>query len=449
MRSGHQNAAVVEVDTLVIGAGVGGLTVARSIAEQGRTVMVVEIAERIGGSAILSEGYVWTAPSLEAFQAEDPQGDDEKFVAMSRELDAALDDIARSGVGVGPPLTAVLGFGHGRQIDIAAYLDGCAKTVSRHGGWVMLRHKPEKLLTAEGRVLGAVVTDLSTGDSAEVRAGSTVLATGGFHASETLRAELMGEWARSLLLRANPRSLGVGIELGRAAGGALSSQMDRFYGHLVPSPLTDWHVDIYTRLTNYHSKRGLLLDRDGLRFTDEYRGDHANAQAVARRGPAVLFIDDTVWREAAIASPVEGMPAFDRVLDAREFGAHVSVADSVGELVQPTTTWGFDAVRLERTILDFNAGKVIPARGDSTPMLKPPFALVEVQPAITFTYGGLSTDTSGRVLDEAGFPIPGLFAAGVDAGGVNGVGYTGGLVRGLTLGRLAARAIVEERADDQ
>src|SRR5918994_4879323 len=36
------------------------------------------------------------------------------------------------------------------------------------------------------------------------------------------------------------------------------------------------------------------------------------------------------------------------------------------------------------------------------PLVEPPFHALEVQPAITFTYGGLRTDPDGRVLDPHG-----------------------------------------------
>jgi predicted oxidoreductase len=42
------------------------------------------------------------------------------------------------------------------------------------------------------------------------------------------------------------------------------------------------------------------------------------------------------------------------------------------------------------------------------------------------TKGGLRTDTRARVLDEAGKPIPGLYAAGNTMAAVSGATYPGG-----------------------
>lgn len=61
-----------------------------------------------------------------------------------------------------------------------------------------------------------------------------------------------------------------------------------------------------------------------------------------------------------------------------------------------------------------------------------------MQPAITFTDGGLRTDAEGRVLDHDGVPVGGLWAAGVDVGGLSNRTYAGGLAPAFITGRRAA-----------
>ena len=65
-------------------------------------------------------------------------------------------------------------------------------------------------------------------------------------------------------------------------------------------------------------------------------------------------------------------------------------------------------------------------------------AAVRVAAAITHTIGGLRVDERARVLDEHDEPVDGLFAAGVDAGGISTGGYASGLASALVLGRTAA-----------
>jgi succinate dehydrogenase/fumarate reductase flavoprotein subunit len=67
---------------------------------------------------------------------------------------------------------------------------------------------------------------------------------------------------------------------------------------------------------------------------------------------------------------------------------------------------------------------------------------VAVRPADLGMAAGLVTDASARVLDEAGVPIPGLFACGNDMQSVMNGAYPGpGITLGpaLVFGCLAAR----------
>jgi succinate dehydrogenase/fumarate reductase flavoprotein subunit len=70
---------------------------------------------------------------------------------------------------------------------------------------------------------------------------------------------------------------------------------------------------------------------------------------------------------------------------------------------------------------------------------------VKVAPSITHTVGGLAVDDGCRVsreMDEQ--PIPGLYAAGVEVGGVSTGGYTSGLASALVFGRTAAESALSD-----
>lgn len=59
----------------------------------------------------------------------------------------------------------------------------------------------------------------------------------------------------------------------------------------------------------------------------------------------------------------------------------------------------------------------------ANPIVTPPFAAYPVTAHLTFTYGGVKTDTQARVLGTNNVPIPGLFAAGE----MTGIFYNGKL----------------------
>jgi predicted oxidoreductase len=82
-----------------------------------------------------------------------------------------------------------------------------------------------------------------------------------------------------------------------------------------------------------------------------------------------------------------------------------------------------------------------PRTGPSEHLREPPFVAVKVAPYITHTVGGLAVDGGCRVLREADDrPIPGLYAAGVEVGGVSTGGYTSGLASALVFGSIAVES---------
>lgn len=83
---------------------------------------------------------------------------------------------------------------------------------------------------------------------------------------------------------------------------------------------------------------------------------------------------------------------------------------------------------------------------DATPLVAPPYYVIEVVPALTFSFGGLRIDVGARVLDEQGVPIPGLLAAGADSGGVFYRAYAGGLANALVFGLRAVDTTVASLA---
>jgi tricarballylate dehydrogenase len=92
------------------------------------------------------------------------------------------------------------------------------------------------------------------------------------------------------------------------------------------------------------------------------------------------------------------------------------------------------------SVKDGRRADVVPPKSNwAMPIEQGPFYAYGVTCGITFTFGGLRTDTHGRVVDAAGTPIPGLLAAGEMLGGLFSGNYPGGsgLAAGCVFGRRA------------
>jgi fumarate reductase flavoprotein subunit len=249
-------------------------------------------------------------------------------------------------------------------------------------GW---RFDPRGLTDALVRVAGRV--ELGRVPMPGTETGPVVLATGGFS------ARLARE--RGLALRSNPWSSGDGLDLGRERGAGTTAGMDEFYGRAMPAPPARWdeaelvdHAQLYGRIAHVFDDVGAPIAVD----PDDW-SENRLVQEIARRGGLAWYV---VSREDLGRRTPHGTVA--EVIDrARSAGA--TVEDRDGALA------------------------------------------VHVVAAVTHTIGGLAIDERARVLDPAGRPVDGLYAAGVDAGGWSTGGYASGLAAALVFGRIAAEEL--------
>ena len=258
------------------------------------------------------------------------------------------------------------------------------------------RFEPAGLVSALAAAAGAIELG-----SAEIGDGPSILCTGGFAASAGLVARYIAP-AAPLRLRASPWSTGDGLEHALARGAATSVGLAEFYGRNMPDG--PWGERDFVRASQLYGRLARIFDKAGEEFfaaTDVSWSETNVVQATARRPGARAFY---LLDEAALGRRVREQTVADLVAAAPS-EARVEVAD----LPFPAP-----------------AGTV---------------AAVRVSAAITHTIGGLVVDERARVLQADGTAIDGLWAAGVDVGGVAAGGYASGLAQALVLGLVAAEDV--------
>ena len=439
-----------EFDLLVLGGGMAGLSAAAWSVRQGRSVLLVEKGE-LGGSA-LNAGFIWTAPSLEVLREAIPDGDPRLGERLIEDFKPAVDWVRSLDVECQPAVD-VLRFGRGHQTSLLNYLRACELIVRDDPrSEILLPGTAHRLLVEDGEVCGADLL-LSSMETRTVRAEAIVLATGGFQGDPDLRASLIHPQARYIPLRGNWYSSGDGLRLGSEAGAAFGPDDAGFYGHLMPSGVSFGEHDDFVALSLYYSEHSLLLNLECRRFVDETVGDHLNTMALLGQPEARgLIVSDARVREEWILRPyVEGVRPVDAFDLCYQRGARCAVAEDLDELALMPPEWGYDGAAVQRALVDFNrqcedGSHDPPRRFDAVPIQDPPYYVIEVVPAITFTFGGLLVDSEARVLDRDGGVIPGLHAAGADAGGLYVRAYAGGIAAALIFGLRAARTALETAA---
>jgi len=211
-----------------------------------------------------------------------------------------------------------------------------------------------------------------------------VLATGGF--AKRLALE------RGLLLRANPWSDGAGLAHAVSRRADFTDDLEEFYGRVMPAPPARISEQDFVPLSQLYGAWARVYADDGRDITPPSVAWHENDLAQEIGETAWYVLDD------------EGLArARERVEAARVAG---------GTVIDPA----------ELPFVTPTGSRVA----------------VHVAAAVTHTIGGVRVDTRARVIEENESPIDGLYAAGVDVGGVATGGYASGLAQALVLGLVAA-----------
>lgn len=437
---------------IIVGAGMAGLCAALQARELGADVEVLEKGDVPGGSLAMSGGTLWCAASYEDLRRLVPRGDP----LLARAL---VDDYA-DGVSYLQAHGAVLTrlpslpdrITYLMEPNPRAFVSDMLAGLNRMGVVPRTGTCAEHLLRdSDGHVAGVRARG-PDGVLRDLRADAVVLASGGFQGNREMAARYFGRWSDRLVLRGSPNNTGDGFIMGSAAGAAPSAGMSSFYGHLIPAPPASVPVNDFIAYTQYHSEHAVLVNLRGERFCDESLGDETSCQAVAREPEALAFVlfDHTVYRNFAVRPAGGGARASDTFYESLALGAPGGTAATIEELCSGLELHGVHAAGALATLREFNAAALagtaarlrIPRRARANALTQPPFYALGLTPGITFTLGGLRINAQAQVLDRAQRVIPGLYAAGADAGGIHNEQYAGGLCLGLVFGRRAARHAV-------
>jgi fumarate reductase flavoprotein subunit len=436
--------------TIVVGGGFAGLVAALQAAELGARVTLLEKGEQLGGSFVYSSGYVWSYKDLKTFRQEVPGGDVALHKLILEQLERGLSWLEDHGVTAltretGNPLTV------GARFDPEQTVAILVDRVVASGGQILLGTALDGLVEEPEGCIGGVRVVVLGKERRIESSDAVVLASGGFAANPDLVRHHVIQGPGSMRLRAHPWSTGEGFLAALRAGALASAALDEFYGRNLPAPPAHFSPEEFVEVSQLYGRYTVAINRNGERYTDEAAdwSETALVQATARQPGlrAWYVLDGAGLRERIRERTVEEM-----VKAAQRVGGKVLQAESLKELAEKLAEQSVPRENVVRTLKEYNAavasgrgGELSPPRSDPAALVqRPPLTAVEVAPAITHTIGGLAVDTGCRVLRQTdGQPLPRLYAAGVEVGGVSVGGYTSGLATALVFGRVAARSAVE------
>lgn len=477
------------MNVVVVGCGIGGLSAAVSALQHGAKVTILERATREdrGGQTRYTEAYFRMKSETEVsddFEDHlatngsgylDPElvaetaGNRENWPALARSLSLTDPDfIGTFAEEAGPTVQWLKGFGLKFDFLPTQFLTKSQPRLLPVGGGLALVEG----LAAQAEALGAAflyqttATDLIRDEDGTVRgvscvgadrkakrltADAVVLASGGFQGNAEMMTRYVGP--RSVYLRPICRggyyNKGEGIRMALAAGAAPNGEYGSYHAEPVDprSGISEPSVFIFPY--------GILVNKDGNRFTDEAPGtvdayyERVTRQIYAQRdGLAYTILD------------AEHLKIPNYRLGIRTEHPPIA-ADTVEDLAAKLE---INPAGLRRTIDAYNAacvpgdykplaldgvatrGLVPPKSNWALPLKTAPFHAYPIISANVFTFGGLKVDRNSQVVDHDGYSIPNLYAAGEIIGSYYH-NYTGAtsVLKGATFGRIAGLHLTRNR----
>jgi 3-oxosteroid 1-dehydrogenase len=339
-------------------------------------------------------------------------------------------------------------------------------SLNQAGGKLWLNAPLLELICEAERVSGAVVE--RQGQRLRVRARrALVLAAGGFERNPLMRAEHLPLAPNPLWSGSQSGNTGDAIQAAARIGAATLNMDSAWWGTSLCLPGED-------RARLLAIERALpgsiIVNQAGQRYMNEAASYHVAGQEMLRchsaESPTIpsWLLFDATWRKTYPLGPL--IPDLPDRLQAANLRAVLRRGASWDQLAQRI---GVPATALAATIerfnqqarsgvdADFHRGESIYDRyyGDPrvtpNPTLRaletPPFYAVQVVPGDIGTNGGLATNEYAQVLNAAGKPIAGLYAAGNTAATIMGHSYPAAgatLGPGMTFGYIAARHALGE-----
>jgi len=347
---------------------------------------------------------------------------------------------------IGTVLGALWPRTHGTAYPVGTgFIKVLSENADKLGVETMLETKANELIVERGRVVG-VKASRPDGTQVVLRASrGVVMATGGFGANPEMRAKYNTYWPSLPLTMPTtntPNATGDGIVMGEKAGADLFGMG---FIQLMPSshPVTGslgggvWGS----------AEDQVFVNEQGDRFVNEYAERDVLASAALKQSHALFYI---ICDKNTCGISPEGKNGWGDNIEDLVKTKSIYRADTLEEL---EAQLGMPKGALVAQIAKYNSyidQAKDPDFGKTNFGHKievGPFYATPRSPSVHHTMGGLAIDPSARVLDKAGAAIPGFYAAGEVAGGVNAGNRLGGnaIPTAIVYGRIAGANAAAKR----
>lgn len=421
-------------DVVVVGGGGAGFAAAITAANAGKSVVLLEKMGVFGGDTALSGGEMaapgnWIqvqegiADSPDALAKDMLEGGDNAgdpaLVQIIAEgaLDSSQWLTFEGGISWKHDLMQFGGHNTKRSI-IPITHSGSEMTtkLTKRAGEIdtltLAKNSPAVELVKSGdAITGVKVKNTVTGKESTIACKAVVLASGGFGSNIDMRVKYNPAMDDSILSTDSVGATGDGITMGEAAGANL---IDMQYIQTYPTCDTQTGALLYVgnmRLEN----RAICINKEGDRFVEEMERRDVISNAIKEQTDGIGYMifnqDGLDHTDIATVNAAEMDGLFGR--------GQLAKGETIAEACEP---FGIDAAELQKTVEKWNgyckdgADPDFNYRAALNPIEGGPYYILAYKPSVHYTMGGLHINTDAQVLDSDAAPIPGLFAAGEQAG---------------------------------
>jgi tricarballylate dehydrogenase len=456
-----------EYDVAVVGSGTAGLVAGLRTAELGYSVAVLEKApkKRQGGHTRFSESF--RVPSvgtnLEQYGYEFAVDD-------YTEEDFYRDIMSQTSGKADEALTTTLVENAGETVEwlTAAGVDWRMEPLAV--GYTAARtwfdgEEYVETLTAAGEDAGAdfwfetEAADLHRAPTGEIDGigartadggvkfdvDAVILAAGDYGSSDEKRVRYYGPGFDEMNVRGSRYNTGEALMMAESEGANLVGQWGGAHMALIDAASPDVEGGA-NRVDGY--QYGVILNNHGKRFVDE--GEDARAHTYAKFGRKIfeqpshvgfIVLDSKTHDMVRATGPSDPVQAdgIEDLLAEIGCGDPAAGVETIREFNDACDPDEFDPKTLDG---NGTAGLDLEKSNWAIPVDEPPYFAYAVTGGITFSFGGVKTNTDASVIDTRDGSIPGLFAAGNSTGGLFYDNYPGGTAQtnAAVYGKIAAES---------
>lgn len=320
------------------------------------------------------------------------------------------------------------------------FIDAYMGKVGDLGIEIVYNTAAKELIQEGGKVVGVKAEDRE-GNAYTFKANKNViLATGGFAGNLEMVQEYntSGKWPDLSKARTTnlPAIKGDGIAMAKAVGAGFRD-MEQIQLLFICDPITG-SVD-HATFQPSGAAGALFLNKEGKRFVrEDGRRDEIALGILAQTDAMMYMLQNADSKVRPDHTDLAGVPLEDLIADGSVFRG-----DTLEEVCAAA---GVDPVAARETVDAYN--KLVDENATSDEfgrvlftikLENGPWYITPRAPAVHHTMGGVTINLNCQVLDEAGEPIPGLYAAGEVVGGIHGANRLGGnaIVDTVVYGRTA------------